>query len=116
MTPSPAEWLEERLAHGHESFGSLLAMADQDPAGAWDQVADRGRWPDPAVAAALSAGIVAGVHRRRFPRLAGMLAGGINDQVPPGAVRLPALRRLLWAVAIAVPNVERIEPELGAES
>ncbi len=102
-------WLEQRLARGHEHFADLVTVADRDPDRALELLADRQRVPDDAIAEVLSAGLSAGLPHQRFPRLVRVLAEDLDDESPPGMVKLPPLRRLLWAVAVALANLAQIE-------
>jgi hypothetical protein len=99
-------WLEHRFARGHLVFDALTGAAGRDPAGVWALLADPRQISDCQVSEALSSGIAAGVHSRRFPRVVGWLASGINDELPHGAPRLPSLRTLLSAAAVAASHRE----------
>lgn len=113
MSPeSTQRWLDSRMARGLQKLDSLITVATHEPGQLWDCVADL-QATDTDVAEALSAGIVAGLAHPRFTSLTNHLLRELNDSFLPGAAQLPRTRTLLWAVALALANIERIEREAG---
>jgi hypothetical protein len=107
-----AEWLEQRAAHGHAVFGALVHLAADDPGALWIRLGNRIEFDEAAIAIALTAGIARGLPHSRFLRLASRLDGCAKRDAP-GPRPLPPLRRLLWAVAVAVGNLEAIDEAGG---
>jgi hypothetical protein len=105
-------WLEERLERGYGSLHELVELAGRDPSSTWDTLTPDRR-SDVEIAELLTAAIAKGLAYRPFPTLVASLASTINDELPPGALRLSRLRTLTWATAIALSVIDRYEEPAG---